>query len=48
MIEGKRRAFASTVGKGDISPVTAIRKRTTIGSQEEGTIQEQDASTEQH
>jgi hypothetical protein len=30
------------VGKEDILPATAIRKRTTIASPEEGTIQEED------
>jgi signal transduction histidine kinase len=47
-IEDTRRAFASTVGKEDILPATAIRKRITIASLEEGTIQDQDAMKEEH
>jgi hypothetical protein len=47
-IEDTRRAFASTVGKKDTLPATAIRKITFRVSLEEGTIQEQDASKEAH
>jgi hypothetical protein len=47
-IEVVKKAFASTVGKEDISPATAIRRRITIASLEEEITQEQDASKEEH
>jgi hypothetical protein len=47
-IEDARKALAFTIGKKDILPVTAIRKRTIIVSLEEGTIQEQDVLKEVH
>jgi hypothetical protein len=37
-IKDVRKAFVSTVGKGDTSPATAIRKRIIIVSSEEETI----------
>jgi hypothetical protein len=47
-IDDARKAFTSTVRKGNIWPATVIRKRTTIVSLEEGIIQEQDALKEEH
>jgi hypothetical protein len=47
-IKDVKKAFAFTVGKGDISPATVIKKRTIIASLKEGTIQEQHTSKEEY
>jgi hypothetical protein len=39
-MEDARMAFASTMGKKDISPATAISKRIAIAILEERTVQE--------
>jgi hypothetical protein len=47
-INNAKKAFAFTVGKKNISPITVISKRTTIASLEEEIIQAQETTQEKY
>jgi Zn-dependent M32 family carboxypeptidase len=47
-IDDVKKAFASTMGKKDISPVTGFRKRIFKVSLEGGIVHEYNASKEEH